>query len=55
MPLTTKPAALADLFGAWIDCVREAKPATTIVLDMDSSLSKTHGAQEGSAYSGHSA
>ena len=29
------------------------KPQTTIVLDMDSSVSETHGAQEGSAYNGH--
>jgi hypothetical protein len=28
-------------------------PQTTIVLDMDSSVSETHGAQEGSAYNGH--
>ena len=29
------------------------RPQTTIVLDMDSSVSQTHGAQEGSAYNGH--
>ncbi len=29
------------------------RPQTTIVLDMDSSVSETHGAQEGSAYNGH--
>lgn len=46
-------AALADLFGAWIDRVHECKPQTTIVLDMDSSVSETHGAQEGTAYNGH--
>jgi hypothetical protein len=46
-------AALADLSGAWINRVHACKPQTTIVLDMDSSVSETHGAQEGSAYNGH--
>ncbi len=46
-------AALADLSGAWIDQVHARRPQTTIVLDMDSSVSETHGAQEGSAYNGH--
>jgi hypothetical protein len=46
-------SALADLSGAWIDRVHERRPQTTIVLDMDSSVSETHGAQEGSAYNGH--
>jgi len=46
-------AALADLSGAWIDRVHARKPQNTVVLDMDSSVSKTHGAQEGSAYNGH--
>lgn len=46
-------AALVDLSGAWIDRVHECKPKTTIVLDMDSSVSETHGAQEGTAYNGH--
>ena len=46
-------AALTDLSGAWIDRVHARKPTTTIVLDMDSSVSETHGAQEGSAYNGH--
>jgi len=46
-------AALADLSGAWIDRVHARRPQTAIVLDMDSSVSETHGAQEGSAYNGH--
>src|SRR5450759_3873491 len=46
-------AALADLSGAWIDRVDRRRPQTTIVLDMDSSVSETHGAQEGTAYNGH--
>jgi hypothetical protein len=45
--------ALADLSGSWIDRVHARKPQTAIVLDMDSSVSETHGAQEGSAYNGH--
>jgi hypothetical protein len=45
--------ALTDLSGAWIDRVHMRKPQTTIVLDMDSSVSETHGAQEGTAYNGH--
>ena len=46
-------AALADLPGTWIDRVHARKPRATIVLDMDSSVSETHGAQEGSAYNGY--
>ena len=46
-------AALAGLSGAWIDRVHARKPQTTVVLDMDSSVSETYGAQEGSAYNGH--
>jgi hypothetical protein len=45
--------ALADLSGAWIDRVHARRRQTTIVLDLDSSVSETHGAQEGSAYNGH--
>jgi hypothetical protein len=46
-------AALAGLSGAWIDRVHARRPQTTIVLDLDSSVSETHGTQEGSAYNGH--
>jgi hypothetical protein len=46
-------AALTDLSGAWIDRAHVRRPQTTIVLDMDSSVSETHGTQEGSAYYGH--
>ena len=46
-------AALADLPGVWIDRVHARKPQITIVLDMDSSVGETHGAQEDSAYNGH--
>ncbi len=44
---------LADLSGAWIDQVHARRPQTTIVLDIDSSVSEAHGTQEGSAYNGH--
>ncbi len=46
-------AVLADLSGIWIDRVHERKPPKVIVLDMDSSVSPTHGEQEGTAYNGH--
>ena len=46
-------AALADLCGSWIGKIHGRKPLKTIVLDMDSSVSPTHGAQEGTAYNGH--
>jgi hypothetical protein len=46
-------AALADLSGQWIDRVHDRHPPTEIILDMDSSVSPTHGNQEGSADNGH--
>jgi hypothetical protein len=46
-------AALTDLSAAWIDRVHAFKPQPTIVVDMHSSVNKTHGAQESTAYSGH--
>ncbi len=45
--------ALANLSGIWIDRVHARKPPKVIVLDMDSSVSPTHGEQEGTAYNGH--
>ena len=44
---------LANLSGTWIDRVHERKPPDSIVLDMDSSESPTHGQQEGSVWNGH--
>ena len=44
---------LADLSGAWIDRVHDRKPPDGIILDLDSSVSPTHGEQEGSAHNGH--
>jgi hypothetical protein len=46
-------AALVDLSGRWIDAVRARRPVNVVVLDMDSSVSPTHGDQEGSAFNGH--
>ena len=46
-------AALGDFSGRWIDRVHDRCPPKKIILDMDSSVSPTHGAQEGSTYNGH--
>ena len=46
-------AALGDLSGRWIDRVHDRCPPKKISLDMDSSVSPTHGAREGSTYNGH--
>ena len=46
-------AALTTLSGKWIDRLRERRPMRELILDMDSSVSETHGEQEGSAYNGH--
>jgi hypothetical protein len=45
--------ALADLSGKWIDAVHARRLANIVVLDRDSSVSATHGEQEGAAYNGH--
>ena len=45
-------AALTNLSGHWIDQVHQVKPPREIVLDLDSSVSETHGEQEGTAYNG---
>ena len=46
-------AALTELSGQWIDRVHDRRPPKMIILDMDSSVSPTHGEQEGTAYNGH--
>jgi hypothetical protein len=46
-------AALAGLSGHWIDCVDGRRSLRSIVLDMDSSVSPTHGDREGTAHNGH--
>ena len=45
--------ALADMPGQWIDAVYDRQGLNYITLDMDSSVSPTHGAQEGTAWNGH--
>ena len=45
-------SALTDLSGQWIDLVHSRR-ARRIVLDMDSSVSPTHGEQELSIWNGH--
>ena len=44
---------LADMSGAWINRVHDRRPPKMIILDVDSSVSPTHGEQEGKAYNGH--
>jgi hypothetical protein len=46
-------AALTELCGQWIDRVHDRRPPKMIILDMDSSVSPTHGEQEGATYNGH--
>ncbi len=46
-------AALAELSGQWIDRVHARRPPRGILLDMDSSVSPTHGEQENSVWNGH--
>src|SRR5271170_8407613 len=44
---------LTNVSGKWIDTLRQRKPDDRIILDMDSSVSETHGQQEGSTYNGY--
>jgi hypothetical protein len=46
-------SALANLSGQWIDLVHARRPPRGVVLDMDSSVSPTHGEQEMSVWNGH--
>jgi hypothetical protein len=45
--------ALMDLPGIWIDSVHECALLDKLILDLDSSVSETHGDQQGSAYNGY--
>lgn len=45
--------ALADLPGRWVDAAHDRRPPKSITLDMDSSESPAHGAQEGAVWNGH--
>jgi hypothetical protein len=46
-------SALTDLSSEWIDRVHARRPPKGVVLDMDSSVSPTHGEQEMSVWNGH--
>ena len=46
-------SAVADLSGQWIDRVHSHRPLRGVVLDMDSSVSPTHGEQEMSVRNGY--
>ena len=45
--------ALSNMSGAWINRVHDRRPPKMIILDMNSSISPTHGEQAGTAYNGH--
>lgn len=45
--------ALTDLSGRWIDRVHALRAPKGIILDLDSSVSPTHGEQENSVWNGH--
>ena len=45
--------ALMAMPGQWIDRVHQRRPIKKLILDMDSSVSETHGQQEGSAFNGY--
>src|SRR5882672_11122804 len=53
LPAEKNLSALADLSGQWIDRVHGHRPPKGIVLDMDSSVSPTHGEQEMGVWNGH--
>lgn len=53
LTLAENRVALADLNGQWIDRFHDRNGLKYIVLDMDSSVSPTHGDQEGAAWDGH--
>ena len=44
---------LMDLSARWIDSIQGRNPGHVLILDRDSSVSPTHGDQEGFAYNGH--
>jgi len=46
-------AALMNMPGQWVDLIRQRRPISKLILDMDSSVSETYGQQEGTAYNGH--
>ena len=50
---TVNYTALMNLPGQWIDKVQQCKPTDHVILDLDSSVSQTHGKQVGAAYNGY--
>ena len=52
LALPANREALADLNGQWIDRFHDRNELRYIVLDLDSSVSPTHGDQEGAAWNG---
>jgi len=48
-----EPVGARRSSGQWIDIVHGRRPPKGIVLDMDSSVSPTHGEQENSVWNGH--
>jgi hypothetical protein len=53
LPTPENRAALADLNGKWIDRFHDRKGLKYITLDMDSSVSPTHGEKGGTAWNEH--
>ena len=53
LALAENREALADLNVQWIDRFHDRNRLKYIVLDMDNSVSPTHGYQEGAAWNGH--
>lgn len=53
LAMTENRTALADLNGQWIERFHDRNGLKYIVLDMDSSVSPTHGDQKGTAWNGH--
>lgn len=50
LSLTENFTALMNLPGTWIDSVHECAPLYKLTLDSDSSVSETHGEQQGAAW-----
>src|ERR1700731_2028112 len=53
LPAEKKPTTPPALFRPRIDGVQDRRPPRGILLDMDSSVSPTHGEQENSVWNGH--
>ena len=45
--------ALMNMPIQWVDMIQQRRPIKQLILDMDSSVSATHGEQAGSMYNGH--